>query len=123
MRQKINVALCEGRHQMPEGVNDAIFDCNLTMVITKPNVLQSMAMVRLSDICEEAGVPTHIVQDEDGEDVTALDLSAVDLVIYVTGLSVALIAAINAAKFGGFRSITLMHYDRETGNYYPQVVA
>lgn len=41
--------------------------------------------------------------------------------IYVTGLTVALIAAINAAKEIG-ASVTLYHFDRETGNYFEQSV-
>ncbi len=43
------------------------------------------------------------------------------LKLYVTGLSVALIAAINAAsKYINIRNIVLMHYDSKTNTYYPQ---
>lgn len=41
--------------------------------------------------------------------------------IYVTGLTVALIAAINAAKEIGV-TVTLYHFDRETGNHFEQSV-
>ena len=43
------------------------------------------------------------------------------LVIYVTGLTVALVATINACLRVGI-SVTLMHYNRDTGSYYPQDV-
>lgn len=94
--RNINVALCFGRHEMPECVTHAILaDC---------------------------GIPYVTIQNEDGEDMRTFDCDNVHLTIYVTGLSVALIAAINAAHFGGIRHITLMHYDRETGEYYAQEV-
>lgn len=43
------------------------------------------------------------------------------LVLYVTGLTVALVAAINACMRVGI-SITLMHFNQESGDYYPQDV-
>lgn len=44
-----------------------------------------------------------------------------ELTLYVTGLTVALVAVINACR--GFNvKLTLMHYDRESGTYYPQEV-
>lgn len=39
--------------------------------------------------------------------------------LYVTGLTMAVISVINAASALAV-PITLMHYDRETGNYFPQ---
>ena len=41
--------------------------------------------------------------------------------LYVTGLTMALIAVLNAAKRHGM-SVTLYHFDRETGEYFPQEV-
>ena len=41
--------------------------------------------------------------------------------LYVTGLTMALIAVLNAAKSHGM-SVTLYHFDRETGEYFPQEV-
>ena len=41
--------------------------------------------------------------------------------LYVTGLTMALIAVLNAAKRHGM-TVTLYHFDRETGKYFPQEV-
>lgn len=41
--------------------------------------------------------------------------------LYVTGLTVALVAVLNACHKLGI-VVTLYHYDREEGNYYPQQV-
>ena len=41
--------------------------------------------------------------------------------LYVTGLTMALIAVLNATKRHGM-SVTLYHFDRETGEYFPQEV-
>lgn len=84
-------ALCEGRHEMP--CSDAIFG-------------------RIDD-------PT---------DIAALYRAAMDkvinytsIVVYVTGLSVALVAIINACHDRGI-NLCLRHFDRNTGKYYDQWV-
>lgn len=41
--------------------------------------------------------------------------------LYVTGLTMALIAVLNAARKHGM-TVTLYHFDRETGQYFPQEV-
>jgi hypothetical protein len=118
----INATLCFGRHKMPECVTHAIFGHDVTDIITSPCKLEGRAIASLNAILADCDVPCVTIQNEDGEDVRAFDCTDVHLTIYVTGLSVALIAAINAAHFGGIRHITLMHYDRETGDYYSQDV-
>ena len=44
-----------------------------------------------------------------------------NLTVYVTGLTVALVEVINICHEKGVR-LTLMHFDRETGTYFPQDV-
>ena len=44
------------------------------------------------------------------------------IAVYVTGLSVALVAVINACKNLNIK-LTLMHYDKNNGEYYQQEVA
>jgi hypothetical protein len=85
--------LCRGRHEIPDAVDGAIFQQQV-------NPLDVDGM-------EQAAV----------EAVTGLDA----LTLYVTGLSVALVAVINACRAQGVE-LTLMHYDRESGSYYPQHV-
>ena len=43
------------------------------------------------------------------------------LTVYVTGLTVALVEVINICHEKGAR-LTLMHFDRNTGSYFPQEV-
>lgn len=44
-----------------------------------------------------------------------------NLTVYVTGLTVALVEVINICHEKGAR-LTLMHFDRNTGTYFPQEV-
>lgn len=87
------VALCDGRHEMPTEVNGAIFPHNINPL------------------------------DVEGLEKTASDKLAgcTELTLYVTGLTVALVAVINVCHKAGTK-LTLMHFDRATGNYYQQPV-
>lgn len=95
MENNIKIALCEGRHVMPEGVIGAIY----------PNTVDPTDLDILNDMAK-AFIASHI-----GETVD----------VYVTGLTVALVAVIMAAN-NAMVGLTLWHYDRDTGDYYPQVV-
>lgn len=89
------IGLCEGRHPLP--VNEYVFGA----VIEDPTDVNG-----LEEVAEEFF--RNLIPD------CLLEL-------YVTGLSVALIAAINAAsKYINIRNIVLMHYDSKTNTYYPQ---
>lgn len=92
MEKKI-YALCEGRHTMPKEVEGAIFS----------NTLDPLDVEEMEKIASDklAGVQ--------------------ELTLYVTGLSVALVAVINICHRKRIE-LLLMHFDRETGNYYPQWV-
>ena len=41
--------------------------------------------------------------------------------VYVSGLTIAVMAIVTACKKNG-HAVTLMHYNRDTGGYYPQEV-
>lgn len=90
-----SMALCEGRHEIPQAVDGSIFGNTIDPL--DPNGLQAEAEYKLREL-----------------DIKSLDL-------YVTGLTVALVAALNACHKLGI-VVTLYHYDREEGNYYPQQV-
>lgn len=89
------VALCESRHEIPQAVDGAIFGQSVDP--TSPLRLEAEAR----RVIKESGVEY--------------------LTVYVTGLSVALVAVINACHALGVH-LTLMHYDREKGKYFHQVV-
>lgn len=89
------IGLCEGRHPLP--VNEYVFGS----VIEDPTDVDGL--------------------EETAEEFFRNLIPNCLLELYVTGLSVALIAAINAAsKYINVRNIVLMHYDSKTNTYYPQ---
>lgn len=130
MENKLYMALCEGRHAIPDAVDGAIF----------PATIEDVTDVRGLEVAAEAAIAqaalAHYRAGETDYMPTALYANVVerrgrfpqvdvapsiDLVLYVTGLSVALVAVINACMRVGI-SLTLMHFNRETGDYYPQDV-
>lgn len=89
------LALCEGRHNIPDAEDGFIFGNELN-----PLDIESLE----SEACEK---------------LKGLEIEKLNL--YVTGLTVALIAAINACKKLEIE-VTLYHYDRVGNAYYPQKV-
>lgn len=87
------MSLCSGRHNIPETSDGSIF----------PSELDPLDISGMENTAEKA------VYDEN------------EIVLYVTGLSVALVSVINACRKHNIK-LTLMHYNRETGDYYPQEV-
>lgn len=85
--------LCKCRHEIPQAVDGAVFD----------TVVNPLDVAGLDEQAKSA--------------LTGVDC----LTLYVTGLTVALVAVINACRTLGIE-LTLMHFDRESGSYYPQKV-
>lgn len=90
----VSMELCKGRHSTP-ATDGAIFETEVNPLDV--SAIESHAKEQLADL-----------------NITKLNL-------YVTGLTVALIAVLNTAKELNIK-VTLWHFDRETGNYYPQEV-
>lgn len=128
--EKLYMALCEGRHSIPAAVDGAIF----------PAVIPDVTDVRGLEVAAEAAIArAALAHYRAGEtDYMPSDLYAqvtelkgrfpcvdmapcFDLVLYVTGLTVATVAVINVCRGLGV-SLTLMHYDQSAGDYYPQGV-
>ena len=99
MSKKIRVAVCKGRHEIPQATDGSIFEQTITEM--NPFSLLLEASKRLfSDFALRSG-------------------DRVDL--YVTGLTMATLAIVNACLSTGIR-IVCYHYDRETGKYIPQPI-
>lgn len=95
----VSVALCAGRHAMPEGVVGSVF----------PETLNPTDVDGMKAVAEAF--------------ILANDDKAINLV--VTGLTVAAMAVVKAAldmihASKVYVSLTLWHYDRDTGDYYSQ---
>lgn len=93
--KEASLALCEGRHNIPAAEDGAIFNNELNPLDVKG--LETEAYKKLRDL-----------------EINKLNL-------YVTGLTVALIAVINACKKLGIK-VTLYHFNRVSNTYYPQEV-
>lgn len=90
---EVYMALCEGRHEIPQAIDGSIFGTEL-------------------DPLDLAGMETEAKKQLHG---------VVKLNLYVTGLTVALIAVLNVCREEHIK-VTLYHFNRETGEYYPQEV-
>lgn len=102
MHQTISIALCEARHQMPEHVTGAIY----------PNTVDPLDVAGIAKTAEAFMSEHHL------DDVN----------VYVTGLTICTVAIVKAALMalateGAHPStLTLWHFDRATGDYYPQTI-
>ena len=94
------VALCESRHEMPNEVEGSIF----------PNTIDPVNIGSMRVQCARS-LSRFVLQN-----------GYKYLVVYVTGLTVALVEVINWCIRNKV-NLTLMHYDRSTGKYYRQDVA
>lgn len=91
----LKVGVCESRHEMP--VDTFIF----------PQVVDPLNVDKL---------------EKDAElKLTSLKGTAATLHIYVTGLTVATLAIINAAR-KLFKTIVCYHYNNNSNSYYPQEI-
>ena len=93
---KTNIGLCKGRHNIPY-VNDENYVFDEIKDIKDTAKLYNIAYEKLKDLNGES------------------------IYLYVTGLTVALIATLNICKFFNI-NVTLMHYDKDTNEYFEQVV-
>ena len=112
----VTVGLCEGRHDLP--VNSYIFK-------DVPNVHDYETINKtVMDFLERyVGVSTQFsygLNQADGTDNLCF-IGGKHLVVYVTGLTALTVAVVRACALNGV-SLTLMNYDRETGDYIAQEV-
>lgn len=124
------MALCEGRHAIPDAVDGAIF----------PAVIPDVTDVRGLEVAAEAAIAraalAHYRAGESQCLPTAKYAQAVEdmgrfprvdvahtlgLVLYVTGLTVATVAVINVC-IELVIPLALMHYNSNRGDYCPQEV-
>ena len=83
-------------------------------MLVNPKRLESRAFNALWNECFRRH---WLTQTDDGDIIP----HGLNLNLYVTGLTVAVIAILNVCR-GEDINVTLWHYDRDTGEYYPQKV-
>lgn len=113
---KIIVGLCAARHPLP--VAEYIFP-----EAVNPLDFDGLKAAAVKFITDRVGVDSVYTQPINGNDYTdtACFRGCRDLVVYVTGLTAATAAVIAACAENGVH-LTLMHYNRDSGDYKPQVV-
>lgn len=111
----LNLALCGDRHEIPHATEGYIFETINN--ITSPKSLEETAFSRLWSIAYNEG---YVIPSDDDEYQLYIS-NDVHINLYVTGLTVALIAVLNVCRAEGL-SVTLWHYDKITNNYFSQEV-
>lgn len=113
MERILNMAVCEGRHDIPQATDGAIFQNEIPSdFLTVVSILEDKAFGSLWSVCWKKDMIDH---------KTNTIVTGIKLNLFVTGLTVAVISAIKVAKKEGME-VTLWHYDRDTGTYYSQEV-
>ena len=104
--KELKVGLCQGRHEMP--VTDFVFENEVNPLDV--GGLESRAEARLLQLL-------GLAAGESGSSV-----GAVRIEIYVSGLTAALIAALNVCTAHRW-DVALRHFDRASGTYFRQEVS
>lgn len=117
----LNLSVCDGRHAMPSCVDGSVFgEAIPEKYVTRPDTMMWVAEIRLWQRISKH--PENCIisgWDDEGNEVASP--VNVKLNLYVTGLTVATVAVINACHDLGV-NLTLWHYDRSTNTYYAQEV-
>lgn len=114
--ENIIVGLCAARHPLP--VTEFIYPETVN-----PLDFDGLRAVAVKFVLDRVGVESVYAQPINGNDYTdtACFHGRRALVVYVTGLTAATVAVIAACAENGVH-LTLMHFDRECGDYKPQVI-
>ncbi len=117
---KLITALCSSRHPMP--VEDAILPHEVSPMDFKR--LEVQVFFGLSRLASKHGMVRWVSSpdpDSWGADIVEPINDIAEVHCYVTGLTSAVVALIKVCRDEGI-SLTLLHYDRESGEYLPQKV-
>ena len=114
--KEIKVGLIKGRHEMP--VDSYIFD-EITDVLDF-NAMNKQIVNFINNNINVYTVCGCGINQIGYEDVEILTSDA-RLIVYITGLTSVTAELIKVCALKGI-SLTLMHYDRDTGDYLPQVI-
>lgn len=114
--EKIVCGLCAARHPLP--VTEYIYSETVN-----PLDFDGLKAGAVKFISNRVGVESVYAQPINGNDYTDTECfrGRRELVVYVTGLTAATAAVIAACAQNGVH-LVLMHFDRESGDYKPQVI-
>lgn len=115
MKEIITLGLTEGRHDLPP-VDGFIFPREIDP--TDLDYINNTVHEKLVEFVGIHKVPRTGLNQDSYDDVACFT-GKKHLHLYVTGLTVLTAAVISFCALNGI-SLTLLHYDREKGDYYPQ---
>ena len=116
MKKIFNFGVCEGRHEMP--VDGYIFPGEITAEEMKdPEGLTKRAHNFFMNAFAGLEETTRIISY--GYDDIHITIPDCEVKLYATGLTVAVLAAVKALHQLCV-PVTVMHYDRESGDYFKQ---
>ena len=113
--ENYNIGIVRGRHEIP--VNDYFFDGELSSPLDFQTI-EKIVWKKVEEITKphiEIGLAINQASTEEVD----IYMSDIHLYVYVTGLTSVVAEVISACAHKGVR-LTLMHYDRDSGNYLPQ---
>ena len=120
----LKMCLCEGRHEIPQATEGSIFKTEVDPLAV--DRLEVQAFNSIWDKCFKLGILEYAsskypeLEGTEEEDSLCIP-RGLSLDLYVTGLTVALVAVLNVCREEGIK-VTLYHVNRETGTYYAQEV-
>lgn len=120
MYKNLKMAAVAGRHEIQQAVDGAVLDeVNYPADICG---IEDAVFSRLNALFESAeyrGVSLPVNSADGEETVCHKTYGSLDL--YVTGLTTVVLAVVKWCLYNGCH-LTCWHYDRETGQYVPQVM-
>lgn len=117
----LNLALCAGRHEIPDATDGCLFKTIPQKYITDPEFLEDLAFSSLWKVAHKNGLTRGVIIGEVGDEYLEEIIPGIQLNLYVTGLTVALIAAVNVARQNKM-DVVLYHFNRDSGKYFPQEI-
>ena len=116
---ELKLGLVEGRHPLP--VDTYVFD--KIEDVTNAGDLEKKAVAFLEERFNKTARQGHVAPASytDYTDVRFQN-NEQKLVVYVTGLTVALVAVLNATRIVGINKAEVMHFNRNTDDYFCQEV-
>ena len=124
MNKILKMCLCEGRHEIREAVDGAIFKTEVNPLAV--DRLEIQAFNSIWNKCYKMGILEYAsskypeLEGTEEEDSFCIP-RGLSLDLYVTGLTVALVAVLNVCREEDIK-VTLYHFNRENGSYYEQKV-
>lgn len=117
----LNVALCQGRHDIPQATDGHIFTEIVDVTDTNSLYDTMSEFIDSNKVCSYYCGECHNCDEYYSCGGSQSMFYPIKLNVYVTGLTVALVEVINYCGINNI-DLTLYHFNRDTNDYYAQEV-